>query len=231
MTNKLRITGIPEPSLRRYPVYHSYLKKMEENSIEYVSCTKIAAELNQLPIQIRKDLSYTGISGKPKIGYEVKDLIHHLEDCLGWNNLTDAVLVGAGNLGSALLGFEGFQQCGLNITAAFDIAPDKIGKTIGQKKVLNVSKMPDLVKRMKIKIGILTVAEQVSQETADLMVAGGIEAIWNFSPSKLQVPDHVIVQHENLAASLAILSASLKNKGRQQTENLVGGNRNDSKKI
>jgi len=209
MNDKPAASGIPEPTLRRLPVYHNYLKKLSEKSIPFISGTQIAEDLNLIPIQIRKDLAFTGVIGKPKVGYEVCELMRKIADSLGWNNLTDAILVGVGNLGMALLGYSGFQACGLNIVTAFDADPQKIGTTIHNKKIFPIEKLPNLVRRLNVHIGILTVPEEVSQPVAELMIESGIRAIWSFSPARLSVPKHVIVQHENLAASLAVLSKHL----------------------
>ncbi|HEY3276058.1 MAG TPA: redox-sensing transcriptional repressor Rex [Syntrophorhabdaceae bacterium] len=204
------IKAIPEPTLRRLPIYYQYLKRMhDERRADYISCTQIGNDLNILPIQVRKDLQVADAVGKPKLGYSVTELIGTIEDFLGWNNTTDAYLVGVGNLGSALLGYPGFRDYGLNIIAAFDTDPAKIGSEIGGKKVFDVVKLPGMIRRMSIKIGILTVPAAFAQEQADVMVKAGIHAIWNFSPVKVSVPPDVIVQHENLASSLGVLSKKL----------------------
>jgi redox-sensing transcriptional repressor len=204
------IKAIPEPTLRRLPIYYQYLKRMHgEKNLDYISCTQIGNDLNILPIQVRKDLQVADAVGKPKLGYSVSELIETIEDFLGWNNTTDAYLVGVGNLGAALLGYQGFKEYGLNIIAAFDIDGSKVGSEIKGKKVFDVAKLPDMIRRMSIKIGILTVPAGSAQEQADTMVKAGIHAIWNFSPMKISVPPDVIVQHENLASSLGVLSKKL----------------------
>jgi redox-sensing transcriptional repressor len=202
--------AIPEPTLRRLPVYHQYLKKVRaEGQTNFISCTQIGENLSILPIQVRKDLQIADAVGKPKLGYGVDELIDVIESFLGWNNTTDAYLVGAGNLGSALLGYRGFREHGLNIVAAFDVDKDKIGSEINGKKILPVAKLPDMIRRMSIRIGVLTVPDSVAQDLADVMVKAGIHAIWNFSPVRITVPPDIIVQHENLAASLVVLSKKL----------------------
>lgn len=208
--NNVKIKSIPEPTLRRLPVYYQYLKKLHyEKKIEFISATQIGNDLNIIPIQVKKDIEITEITGKPKLGYNVWELIKRIEDFLGWNNVTDAFLVGVGNLGSALLGYNGFKEYGLNIIAGFDDDENKVGKEIGGKTVFHVSKLPDMIQRMGIKIGILTVPAPYAQEVANIMVKAGIRAIWNFTHIKLNVPKNVIIQHENLAASLVVLSKKL----------------------
>jgi redox-sensing transcriptional repressor len=206
--NVIRV--IPEPTLRRLPVYHHYLKKVADQSeAAYISCTQIANDLNLVPDLVRKDLEVTEVLGKPKVGYNVLALMQSIENFLGWNNSSDAFLVGAGHLGTAILGYQGFKDYGLNIIAAFDVDPDKVGKEINGRQVFHISKLPKLVERMSIKIGILTAPARSAQEAADTMVSGGIKAIWNFAPTRISVPPHIIVQHENLASSLAVLLKKL----------------------
>jgi redox-sensing transcriptional repressor len=174
-----------------------------------VSCTHIANELKLDPVQVRKDLQYTGIVGSPRIGYPIPALIEAIENSLGWGNLREAFLVGAGSLGTALLGYEGFKECNLNIVAAFDLDASKVGKTVHGRLVLPIEKLADLARRMHIHIGILAVPAEAAQQVADTMLAGDIRAIWNFAPVVLQVPPGTIVENTQLYTSLAVLTARL----------------------
>jgi redox-sensing transcriptional repressor len=214
LSNELPISrpetrSIPQPSLRRLPQYHHYLVELEAKGIRQVSCSAIGRDLNLVPVQVRKDLQYTGIVGKPKTGYSVSELIQAIETFLGWNNVNEAFLVGVGNLGTALLGHERFSKFGLSIVAAFDTDPAKIGKWIYDKAVLPLDKLVDLAPRMSIHLGIITTPAAVAQSVADQMVKGGIQAIWNFAPVKLKVPEHIIVHNEDLYSTLASLSWKL----------------------
>lgn len=200
---------VPEATIRRLPVYRHYLKQLESEGVVCVSCTQIANWLSFSPIQVRKDIEFTGVEGKPKIGYELKDLIAHIENFLCFHTKNEAVLIGAGHLGYALLGYHGFKEFGLEIVAAFDNSQDKIDKFINFKKVFSIDKLEEMVSRMKIQIGILTVPASCAQALTDRMVAAGIKAIWNFAPVKINVPKDVVVQHENLASSLAVLSKKI----------------------
>ncbi|MGD0829878.1 MAG: redox-sensing transcriptional repressor Rex [Terracidiphilus sp.] len=201
--------SIPQPSLRRLPQYHHYLVDLETKGITRVSCSLIGRDLGQVPVQVRKDLQYTGIIGKPKTGYSVAELIRSIETFLGWNNVNEAFLVGVGNLGTALLGHERFTRFGLRIVAAFDTDETKIGQWIHDKAVLSLDKLVDLAPRMSIHLGIITTPSSVAQDVADQMVKAGIQAIWNFAPVKLKVPAHIIVHNEDLYNSLASLSWKL----------------------
>lgn len=199
----------PEPTLRRLPLYHHYLRSMFEHGREVISCTHIGNDLRLDPTQVRKDLAVTGIRGRPKVGYQIPILLAAIEEFLGWNNLADAFLVGAGNLGAALVGYEGFKRYGLNIVAVFDDDPRKIGSFLGDKEVLPLRKLSNLARRMKVHLGVLTVPAPCAQEITNLMVEGGIHGIWNFAPVTLTVPGDVVVQNENLASGLAVLAKKL----------------------
>jgi redox-sensing transcriptional repressor len=212
------LNPIPEKKLslaaiKRMPMYLRVLKQMAE-SAEFASATKVAEELNLEPIVARKDLELAGIQGRPGVGYPIRDLIGGIETLLGWNNISDAVLVGAGSLGTALLGYQGFSNYGLNVVCAFDDDPKKAGKDIHGKKVMKLSAMPGLVSRLHVQIGILAVPQEAAQEVADLMVKAGIKAIWNFAPVRLSVPEEVQVQNEDLAEGLAALFVKLTNQGK-----------------
>ncbi|MCL4192461.1 MAG: redox-sensing transcriptional repressor Rex [Thermoguttaceae bacterium] len=204
-----QLKAAPVPSVRRLPAYLRFLKQLQARSRDVVSCTHIANELGLVQTQVRKDLAMTGIVGKPKVGYEIPALIEAIERFLGWNNTSDAFVVGAGNLGAALLGYEGFKEYGLNVLAAFDVDESKIGKPIHGKEVFPFEKLPDLVDRMHVQIGILAVPAKAAQDVANLMVLSGMRAIWNFAPVNLEVPESVIVENMNLSASLAVLSSRL----------------------
>ncbi len=201
---------VSEATLRRYPFYHHYLKQLESEGISEISSAQIAKFLGFNTIQVRKDIEATKIEGRPKRGYNLKKLIKHIEKFLGFYTKSEAVLVGAGHLGYSLLGYHGFKEYGLDIIAAFDHNPEKINKYINYKKVFSVDRLEEIISRMQIKIGILTVPAACAQELADRMVKVGIKAIWNFAPVKISVPKDVVVQHENLASSLAVLSQKIK---------------------
>lgn len=200
---------VPLPTIRRMPGYLRFLRALKARGREVVSCTHIADELTLTSIQVRKDLALTGIVGKPRVGYYVPELIGAIEDFLGWKNTSDAFLVGAGSLGRALLGYDGFQEAGLNLVAAFDVDPAKIGTTIHGREVLALERMHDLASRMHVLIGVLTVPAAAAQDVATLMVMAGMRAIWNYTPVQLEVPESVIVEDVKLTSSLAVLCSRL----------------------
>ena len=200
---------VPEPSLKRLPLYHRFLKERQAAGQTTVSCTDIGLALELDPTQVRKDLEAAGVAGRPRVGYVLAEVAGELEQFLGWNNVHEAFLAGAGSMGSALLGYRKFEECGLKIVTAFDLDPSKIGTRIHGKHVLALRKLPDLAQRMHILIGIITVPAGEAQAVADLMAQGGIRAIWNFAPVRLRTPEHVIVHNEDLYCSLAALSQKL----------------------
>ncbi|MDR1195734.1 MAG: redox-sensing transcriptional repressor Rex [Endomicrobium sp.] len=202
--------GFSEPAVRRLPVYHHYLVKVHEAGGIFISSTQIAADLNLVQVQVRKDLEFTGLEGKPKIGYEVTALLKAIEVFLGWDKINPAILAGAGHLGNALLGYQGFKEYGLNIVAAFDSDFVKIGKLIHGKPVYSIDFMEKYIQEHNTEIGILTAPAQYAQDLADKMINAGIKAIWNFAPARITAdkPD-IIIQHESLASSFAVLSKKI----------------------
>ncbi len=197
------------PSVRRLPSYLHIIRQAQRNGDYYISGTVIAQELNLEPIQVRKDLAITGIIGKPKKGYPVEALIAAIEHYLGWDESHEAVLVGAGNLGSALMGYQEFQLHGLNMIAAFDTDPDKVGAKIHGVPILSMDGLEENIKSLKAEIAILTVPSPFAQATAEILVRAGITSIWNFTNQKLKVPDSVVVQREDLSSGYALLSVMM----------------------
>ena len=200
---------VSEATLKRLPLYHRFLKELLQSGQEAVSCTDIGAELKLDPTQVRKDLEAAGVSGRPRIGYATAAVVDGIEGFLGWKKVSEAFLVGAGSMGSALLGYRKFEECGLKIVAAFDRDPAKIGRKIHGKHVLALNKLADLTERMLVLIGIITVPAAEAQAVADALVAGGVRAIWNFAPVRLSVPKHIILHNEDFYCSLASLSQKL----------------------
>ncbi len=205
----MTVSTISQPTLRRLPRYLSYLKSLGPDAPEYISATGIAEALGLGQVQVRKDLAQVSSSGRPKVGYVTIQLINEIESFLGYNNVHDAVLVGAGRLGRALMGYDGFKSYGLNILAAFDSNADCIGTTESGKQIFSMERLGDICRRLGVHIGIITVPADQAQAVCDALVEAGIKAIWNFAPIHLYVPDGVLVQTENMAASLAMLSKHL----------------------
>lgn len=200
--------AIPLQTLQRLPAYLSYLRRVLPDK-KNVSARTIAAALSLGEIQVRKDLAAVSDKGRPKTGYDTAELIADIEDTLGCTNSKDAVLIGAGKLGTALLSYKGFSEYGLNIVSAFDTDKSKCGTDESGKAVLPMEKLTDFCKRLNIRIGIITVPAAHAQEICDKLVDCGIKAVWNFAPVHLNAPPGVLVKSENMAASLALLSRHL----------------------
>lgn len=194
--------------LKRLPGYLNYLKSLSDAPTPYISATYLANALGMGEVQVRKDLAMVSDGGRPKVGYLRKALIHDIEQFLGYDNTTDAVLIGAGKLGRALLGYSGFEAYGLNILAAFDANPQVDADESGVS-VFHISKLQDFCDSNKVLMGIITVPKEYAQMVCDQLIGCGIKAIWNFAPIHLEVPDGILVQNENMATSLAVLSMHL----------------------
>lgn len=200
---------ISRATLKRLPTYLAYLKAMPDSSGVNISATALAAGLHMGEVQVRKDLAIVSDGGRPKVGYQREALIDDIEQFLGYDNTTDAVLIGAGKLGLALMAYSGFEAYGLNIQAAFDVAPT-MEKTEDGQPVYPITKLEHYCKLHKVLMGIITVPASAAQEVANMLIAGGVKAIWNFAPTHLDVPDNILVQNENMATSLAVLSVHLR---------------------
>ncbi len=209
MKEEIKTYGLPLPTIRRYPLYLRAIKTMMAAGELNVSSAVLAERLGLDPVLTRKDLAMTGVCGKPRRGYPARELCEALNRSLGWDNVTEAVLVGVGSLGSALLGYSGFEEQNLSIDFAFDDDPAKIHAKFHGVKVRPMEELCDIVKKFRIKIGILTVPNCAAHECAEKLVAAGIKGIWNFSPIQIETPANVIVQNMDLAQSLAVLSHAI----------------------
>ena len=199
---------ISKSVLKRLPTYLNYLNSLPKDAATYISATALANALGMGEVQVRKDLAQVSDGGRPKIGYLREHLIEDISQFLGYDNTTDAILVGAGKLGQALLGYSGFDAYGLNILAAFDANITK-PKEVDGKPLLPMSDLKDFCRENKILMGIITVPAASAQQVCNKMIDCGIKAIWTFAPVHLDVPENILVQNENMATSLAVLSMHL----------------------
>ena len=203
-------------ALGRLPTYLSHIRKLQAAGETSTSATAIAKALGMGEVQVRKDLSAVSGTGKPKTGYLVSDLADALEKHLGCHHKTLAVLVGAGELGRALLNYGGFADYGAEIAAAFDIDPARTTPAANGKPVYPMERLEEFLRETPVSIGIITVPAGAAQEVCDRLVASGVRAIWSFAPTQLQTPPNVIVQQENLALSLACLNARREDYGQEK---------------
>lgn len=203
-------SAVSKATIQRLPMYLNCLKAKQQENIKNISARVIADELRFNEVQVRKDFaSVSNFGGRPKTGYETDVLIADIEDFLGYNNPKNAVLVGVGQLGSALLSYRGFEEYGLNIVAGFDINPKVVSLDINGKHIFHLDDIEKICSKLGVKIGIITVPMQNAQMVCNRLVQSGILAIWNFAPAHLKVPKNILVHNENMAVSLAFLSKHL----------------------
>ena len=208
---------ISKSVLRRLPTYLTYLKSIQNAESPYISATALANALGMGEVQVRKDLAMVSDGGRPKIGYPRDLLIEDIEQFLGYDNTTDAIIVGAGKLGQALMCYKGFDEYGLNILAGFDKSPD-VDFTDNGKPIFAMDQLESFCRTHKILMAIITTPETSAQQVCDELIKCGIKAIWSFAPGHLEVPEGVMVHNENMATSLAILSVHLQAQMREKKE-------------
>lgn len=208
-TERKKNSLVPEPALRRMPCYLAYLKLAKKEGLKHISSTHIAKDMGVDPTQVTKDLSYTSVVGKTRVGYEVEPLIEILEIFLGFRVVDEAYLFGVGSLGKALLHDHGLKQFGLKIVAAFDVDPEVVGKTIEGVPIYHFEELARMHTGSS-NIGILTVPVSNAQDVTDKLVEVGIKAIWNFTPVRIKVSNNVVVQNTSLYAHLAVMFNRMK---------------------
>ena len=196
---------VPEPTLRRLPWYLSNVKLLKQRGETHVSSTQISKEINIDASQIAKDLSYVKIQGRTRVGYEIDTLIDVLETFLGFSCLHKAFLFGVGSLGGALLHDSGLRHFGLEIVAAFDVNPAIVGTHLNGIPIYHSDEFEQRMQEYDVNIGVLTVPIEIAQQVTDQMVAGGLKAVWNFTPFRIRVPEHIVVQNTSLYAHLAVM--------------------------
>lgn len=213
MEHRSRSLIIMKSTYSRLPIYYYYTAKMLHDGLNYVSANDIAKDLHLNPVLVRKDLaSVSTRPGIPRRGFALQALYADIADHLGYNVINEAIIVGVGRLGRTLLSYAGFSELGLNIVAGFDNDENLAGIKIHEKMIFPMEKLPDLVKRLKVKIGIIAVPRQAAQNVCNFLIDTNIKAIWNFAPIALKVPQDILVKNENLAVSLATLSLELSKK-------------------
>lgn len=205
----MKTLRVPEATVTRLSIYSRFLERLDKNGITTVSSGEIAEGVGVSPAQVRKDLAYFGEFGTRGVGYNVKDLMKYTLKILGLDQTWSLAIVGAGNLGFALCTYRGFNVRGFYVAAVFDNDPTKIGKRIGNLEVQPISKFSEVARNERIRIGVIAVPINAAQEVADLMVKSGVEAILNFAPVALNVPEHVEIRNVDLSVKLEILTFNL----------------------
>jgi len=198
--------NIPKATIERLPLYYRCLDKLATfEEVEVVSSKDLGGRLGIPSTQVRKDLSYYGEFGRRGVGYNVQELKRSVGRILGVDKIWPAVIVGAGNLGRALVNYGSFEIMGLEIVEVFDNDLSKIGNLINGIEVKSIQSIKENLEGKNIKLGVISVPADAAQEVADEMVEAGIKAIWNFAPTRLYVPENIVVRNEDLAVGIVSL--------------------------
>lgn len=204
--DQLRPELIPNPAVRRLSLYLRQLEAFKRKDRRTISSKQLGESLGLTDAQVRKDLAYFGQFGHPGIGYRVDDLIAQVRHILGTDKVWNVLLIGAGNLGRALLAYRGFSTKGFNLTAVFDNDPTKVGKKFGNFTVQPLSELADTIRKSGIRLAMMTVPAEVAQDVAEQLVAAGIRGLLNFAPVSLHLPPEIATNSVDLAVSLEQLS-------------------------
>ena len=205
----MKALKIPEATIVRLSVYSRFLEQADKKGIVTTSSSEIAEGAGVSPAQVRKDLAYFGEFGTRGVGYNVKDLLRHTLKILGLNGAWNVVVIGAGNLGSALVSYRGFKERGFNIVGVFDNDLTKIGKRLVNLEVMGTEKLGQVISENDVRIGIITVPASAAQDAANLLVNAGIRAILNFAPTVLNIPDEIEMRDMDLSTRLELLTFRL----------------------
>jgi redox-sensing transcriptional repressor len=210
--NKKHSVGIPYATIRRIPVYYRFLSDLSKKEVERVSSRELAVKMGINPSQLRQDLSYFGSFGQQGYGYRVDDLLREIANILGLNQPLNMALIGAGHLGTALVGYENFNHRGFMITSIFDNDPGKIGDSVNGILIRNIKELSAFLRSNPVDVGIITTPAEFAQETADQLITEGVKAIWNFAPVSLKIPEEVVIENVHISESLLLLSFQLQQK-------------------
>lgn len=205
----LKTLKIPEATIMRLSVYSRFLAEADRQGIVTISSGEIAEGVGVSPAQVRKDLAYFGEFGTRGVGYNVKDLYWHIIKILGLNTTWPMVIIGAGNLGTALSMYGGFRERGFKIVGIFDIAPHKIGYRLNGVEIYSMDRLAEIIEREKAQIAIIAVPADQAQFVADELAKTSIRGILNFAPRVINVPDHIEVRNVDLTVNLEILTFNL----------------------
>ncbi len=192
--------------MARLPLYHRALIRLHRTGVTKVSSEQIADMAGVNAAKVRKDLSYFGSYGTRGVGYEVEQLLNEIRNDLGLQNEWKCVVVGVGNLGSALISFAGFRDRGFNVVAAVDVDPARVGTEIAGVTVHHQDQICEVVRSADVAIGILTTPPEAAQQVADSLVEAGVHSILSFAPTVVEVPEGVLVRHVDVASELEILA-------------------------
>ncbi len=213
---QLAPSAIPNPAVRRLSLYLRQLESFKRKDRRTISSKQLGESLGLTDAQVRKDFAYFGQFGHPGIGYRVDELITRVKRILGTDKIWNVLLVGAGNLGRALLAYRGFESKGFKMSAVFDADPSKVGKRHAGFLIQPLPELSETIHKNNIRLAILAVPADAAQNVADQLVAAGIRGLLNFAPVSITVPPEVALNAVDLAVQLEQLSfqVSLSNMGR-----------------
>lgn len=208
----------------RLPVYLTISRKLLDDGARYITAPQIS-EITGINVEtVKKDLSQIcETPGYPKLGRDAETLVAEITHFGVYTQITNAVVIGVGHLGQALLNYQGFHEWGLNIAAGFDHNEKLIGRIINGKEIYHMDRLSEKIKLLEAEIAVITVPREFAQFAVDIAVAAGIKGIWNFAPIHINVPNDVVLQNENMASSLSLLNYNLKakSKKRKKTKKVI----------
>jgi len=210
-----RPESVPNPAVRRLSLYLRQLEAFARNGRKTISSKQLGQSLGLTDAQVRKDLAYFGQFGHPGIGYRVEDLIAQVRRILGTDKIWNVLLVGAGNLGRALMSYKGFDAKGFHLVAVFDNDPAKVGKKQGAFTIEPLAKLREVIERESIRLAMIAVPADAAQEIADQLVEAGVRGLLNFAPVSLRVPAEVALNAVDLAVQMEQLSFQVNVPGGQ----------------
>lgn len=199
-------SGISNAVIKRLPRYYRYLKDLSNNHVERISSQELSVLMNTTPSQVRQDFNMFGGFGQQGYGYNVQNLCYEIGNIIGVNQSSSMIIIGAGNLGQALMNYVNFPKFGYDIQAMFDINPRLIGLVIRGIEIQPIDNLEQFLSEHHVQIAALTLPRTQAPEMARRLVDAGIKAIWNFAPVDLNLPGGVVVENIHLTESLMQLS-------------------------
>jgi redox-sensing transcriptional repressor len=197
---------VPNPAVKRLSLYLRQLESFKRKDRRTISSKQLGESLNLTDAQVRKDLAYFGQFGHPGIGYRVDELIAQVKKILGTDKVWNVLLVGAGNLGRALMAYKGFNAKGFRLANVFDASPQLVGKKMGPFTVQPMSELAETIQKNQTRLAMIAVPGDSAQEVVDQLVAAGVKGILNFAPTSVNVPPHIALNAVDLSVQLEQLS-------------------------
>ena len=202
--------------IQRLPRYYRYLGELMSDGCQRISSGELSNRMHVTASQIRQDLNHFGGFGQQGYGYNVEYLYNEIGKILGLDTTHRVIIIGAGNLGTALANYPNFEKRGFLVTALFDVNPERIGQTVGDIPILPLDTLEDYLAEHPVHIATLAIPKTAAVGVAERLVACGVKAIWNFAHTDLTVPDDVVVENVHLSESLMRLSYNLSTQKKEK---------------